>query len=64
MTHAPRPYEIAPDASWFDAEPANLTAPPARRPWWIPDFATAFLIVAAAFVFALLAVIAANRFVF
>lgn len=58
----PRPYEVAPDASWFDVEPANANARPRR--WWLPDLATAAVIVSAAFVLALLAMIAANRFVF
>lgn len=61
----PRPYEIAPDtpdASFFEPDPHTTGAVSRRR--WLPDPATAAVIVSAAFVFALLAVIFANRFVF
>ena len=59
------PAEALQDASWFDAEPANLTTePPRSRPWWVPSPATAFVILNVAAICALFAFIAAHRFVF
>ena len=66
------PAEALQDASWFGdldeidrfilEDPFAIT--PRRRPWWVPEPSTIAVIIGAAFVFALMAVIAANRFVF